>query len=86
MRKDHISPGKAMIREHLQWNIIYSKVLFCLKIEFAHTTDFLWLFLYKIPTLDPFAHLPKQQYFTFMSKEVGIENSEQNMEPEALKR
>lgn len=63
-----------------------AKVLFCLKIEFAHTTDFLWLFLYKTPTLDPFAHLPKQQYFTFMSKEVGIENSEQNMEPEALKR
>lgn len=25
MRKDHISPEKAMIREHLQWDIICSK-------------------------------------------------------------
>jgi hypothetical protein len=25
MRKDHISPDKAMIREHLQWDIICSE-------------------------------------------------------------
>lgn len=77
--KDHTSPEKALLRELYRKIASAAKVVFCRKIEFAHTTEFLWLFSYKTPTLDPFTRLSKQQYFIFRSKEVGIENSEQNM-------
>lgn len=41
MRKDYISPEKATLRDHLQGGYHLQQVLFCPKIEFTHTTDFL---------------------------------------------
>lgn len=47
VRKDHISPRKLW-EENIYGGVSFAaKAEFCLKIEFAHTTDFLWLFSYK---------------------------------------
>ena len=62
VRKDRISPEKTMRREHFSAVSFAAKAEIRLKIEFAHTTDFLWLFSYKTPTLDPFAHLTQTTF------------------------